>query len=207
MKAYKRFERTLILTLPNGEEIEALTAAALSQKLLQAASGAVYDEAKKAIPFHDHKIEDLAELIEELDGSPLMVSYWFKSSRARLLKAFPNAVVMDRSGKAVDPWNAGKIPLLLVHPQSAGHGLNMQYGPGRDLAFFDMFWSGELYNQIIRRIARQGQKHVVRVHHLLADGTHDMDAMAAQESKGAEEAKLKASVKRIRDRLKREGVL
>ena len=204
MKAYKAFEKTLILKLPSGEEIEALTAAALSQKLLQAASGAVYDETKRAVPFHNHKIEDLEELVEELDGSPLMISYWFKSSKERLMRAFPKAVLMDRAGKAVDPWNRGEIPLLLVHPQSAGHGLNMQYGPGHDLYFFDMFWSGELYNQIIRRLARQGQKKVVRVHHALTVGTHDEDAMAAQEAKGDEESKLKASVKRIRDRIARE---
>jgi hypothetical protein len=202
MKAYKKFEKTLILSLPDGNEIEALTAAALSQKLLQAASGAVYDEFKTAVPFHEHKIEEVAELIEELDGSPLMVAYWFKSSRDRLMKAFPQAMLMDRGGKAVGPWNEGKIPLLLVHPQSAGHGLNMQYGPGHDLAFFDMFWSGELYDQIIRRLARQGQKKVVRVHHLLTNGTHDEAAMAAQESKGAEQADLKASIKRLRDSVK-----
>lgn len=203
LKAYRKFQRTLILSLPNGEEIEALTAAALSQKLLQAASGAVYDERKVAVPFHNHKIEDMEELVEELDGSPLMVAYWFRSSLARLVKAFPQATVMDRGGKAVNDWNAGRIPILLVHPQSAGHGLNMQYGPGHDLAFFDMFWSGELYDQIIRRIARQGQKKVVRVHHLLTQQTHDMDAMASQENKGLDQASLKAAVKRIRDEIRR----
>jgi hypothetical protein len=201
LKAYRKFERSLILSLPGGDEIEALTAAALSQKLLQAASGAVYDENKVARPFHEHKIEDIQQLVEELDGSPLMIAYWFKSSLARLRKAFPQATVMDRGGKAVVPWNEGKIPILLVHPQSAGHGLNMQYGPGHDLAIFDMFWSGELYNQLIRRLARQGQKKVVRVHHLLAESTHDMDAMAAQEAKGAEENKLKAAVNEIRRRV------
>lgn len=203
MKAYKKFERTLILDLPGGEEIEALTAAALSQKLLQAASGAVYDEAKRPIPFHDHKIESLKELIEELDGSPILVSYWFKSSLQRLQQAFPQATTMDRTGKAVDPWNEGKIPILFVHPQSAGHGLNMQYGPGHDLAFFDMFWSGEMYDQIIRRIARQGQRKVVRVHHILAAGTHDEDAMTAQGDKGNEQSALKNAVLKIRDRIRR----
>jgi SNF2 family DNA or RNA helicase len=202
LRAYKKFERTLILALPGDVEIEALTAAALSQKLLQAASGAVYDETKTPVPFHNHKIESLKELVEELDGSPIMVSYWFKSSLERLKKAFPQATVMDRTGKAVDPWNEGKIPILLVHPQSAGHGLNMQYGPGHDLAFFDMFWSGEMYDQIIRRIARQGQKKVVRVHHILAAETHDVDAMAAQAAKGSEQSTLKDAVKRIRDSIR-----
>lgn len=205
LKAYKKFERTLILSMPDGSEIEALTAAALSQKLLQAASGAVYDEAKKPVHFHDHKIESMKELVEELDGSPLMIAYWFKSSRERLLKAFPQATLMDRAGKAVDPWNRGEIPILIVHPQSAGHGLNMQYGPGHDLAMFDMFWSGELWKQIIRRLARQGQKKVVRVHPFVTVDTHDEDAMDAQEEKGDEENRLKAAVKRIRDRIKRTG--
>ena len=200
--AYRKFERTLILSLPDGTEIEAIHAAALSQKLLQAASGAVYDETGQAKAFHNHKIEFLKELVESLDGSPIMVAYWFKSSRERLMKAFPQATLMDRNGKAVGPWNRGEIPVLLVHPQSAGHGLNMQYGPGHDLAFFDMFWSGELYQQIIKRLARQGQKKVVRVHHLLTDDTHDMVTMAAQESKGDEEKSLKAAILEIRNRVK-----
>ena len=205
LKAYKKFERTLILTLPGEEDIEALTAAALSQKLLQAASGAVYDASKKAVPFHNHKIESIKELVEELDGSPLMVAYWFKSSRERLVKAFPQATVMDRAGEAVDAWNEGKIPILIVHPQSAGHGLNMQYGPGHDLAIFDLWWSGELWWQLIRRLARQGQQNVVRVHPFIMENTHDEDAIAAQDAKGRDESELKAAVKRIRDRIRRTG--
>lgn len=203
MAAYRRFEKKFVLKLPDGPEIEALTAAALSQKLLQCASGAVYDEARTPHFFHDHKIRFLEEIVESLEGSPIMVAYWFKSSRERLKKAFPQAVVMDRHGRQVDPWNRGEIPILLVHPQSAGHGLNMQKGPGHNLAFFDMFWSGELYQQIIKRIARQGQQKVVRVHHLLTRGTHDEDAMARQESMGDEERALKRAVLRIRDRIRK----
>jgi hypothetical protein len=201
MAAYRDFEKTLILKLPAGAEIEALTGAALSQKLLQAASGAVYDEGKKPQHFHDHKIDELAEIVEELDGRPVMVAYWFRSSLDRVLRAFPQAKKMDKEGRLVDEWNAGRVPILLVHPQSVGHGLNMQYGPGRDLVYFDMPWSGELYWQLIRRLARQGQKNVVRVHHLIADDTIDETVYSAQQSKTNAQQALLDAIKAARKRI------
>lgn len=164
---YRRFERESILDLDDGDYIEAETAAALSAKLLQLASGAVYDKDRRARLIHNHKIEDLAELVEELQGSPLLVAYWYKSSLARLRKAFPDAVVMDKAGKVVSrhgPWNTGKVKMLLVHPASVGHGLNMQYGPGHDLYMFDQCWSYELFYQLYRRIHRQGQVRQCRIH-------------------------------------------
>lgn len=175
LKAYRDFERDFVFTLPSGEEIEAETASALSGKLLQLASGAVYTATKETRLVHDHKIEDLAQLAEELAeaGEPLMVAYWYKSSLARLKKQFPKAVVMDKGGKAVKPWNAGKIPMLLVHPASVGHGLNLQYGPGHDLYMFDLCWSYELYYQLYRRLHRQGQTKQVRVHLPQMVGTND----------------------------------
>lgn len=178
---YMGFERDLVMRLPPDEEeeegvlIEAITAADLSGKLCQLASGAIYDAAKKVHELHRHKIEDLAQLYDELQvaGEPLMVAYWYKHSLARLKKAFPKAVVMDSSGKCVKDWNAGKIPILLVHPASVGHGLNMQYGPGHDIYFFDMPWSYELYYQLYRRLHRQGQKKRVRIHLAQVAGTAD----------------------------------
>lgn len=182
LRMYREFERDFILTLPDGEEIEAETAAALSQKLLQLASGAIYrnksakpdedPDNPKIEPYavvHDHKVQDLAELQAELEvsGEPLLVAYWFKSSLARLRKQFPKAAVMDKAGKIVSrhgPWNTGKVPMLLVHPASVGHGLNMQYGPGHDLYMFDMCWSYELFYQLYRRLHRQGQRRQVRIH-------------------------------------------
>lgn len=172
MKIYRRFEDTMFLNFDT-HEIEALNGGALVNKLLQFTAGAVYDESKNIVAIHNEKIEALRELKEELGGEPLMVCYWFKSSLDRLKKAFPNAVVMDKAGKCIKPWNEGKIDMLLINPASAGHGLNMQKGPGHDIAFFDLVWSRELYEQVIGRIARQGQRQLVRVHHLLVLGSAD----------------------------------
>lgn len=186
---YDTMERESVVEL-DGREIEAETAAALSSKLLQIASGVLYEtyyledtdqgdevqadltKVKKVHEVHNHKINDLKDLVAEHEGEPMLVVYHFKSSLARLQKAFPKAVAMDAAGKAVKPWNAGKIPMLLVHPQSAGHGLNLQKG-GRHVVFFDLPWSLELYLQTIGRLARQGQEMVVYVHHLVCRGTLD----------------------------------
>lgn len=175
LNAYKKFERTLIYTLPDGEIIEAETASALSGKLLQLASGSIYTASGETRVVHDHKIADLAELAEELAvaDKPILVAYWYKSSLARLKKAFPKAVVMDKGGKAVKPWNEGKIKMLLVHPASVGHGLNMQYGPGHHLYMFDLCWSYELFYQLYRRLHRQGQTQRVVVHMTQMRETND----------------------------------
>lgn len=181
---YDSLEKNFIVQLPNGVEVEAETAAALSQKLLQMSSGVLYDTTLEVDEWgdfkekltvhhvHDHKIDKLKVIIEEAEGEPVLVSYHFKSSRDRLLKAFPNAVQMDKKGECVKEWNKGKIPILLIHPMSGGHGLNLQHG-GRRIVFFDIPWSLELYSQLIGRLARQGQKFVVFVHHLIAEGTLD----------------------------------
>lgn len=202
LRAYQDFKKDLILKLPSDIEIEALTGAALNQKLMQAASGCVYDDAKVAHPFHDHKLEDLEEVIEAADGTPVLIGYWFKSSLHRLQKRFPKALKLDKEGKLVEPWNQGKIPQLLAHPMSAGHGLNMQYGPCRDIYMFDTPWSHELYTQFIRRVARQGQKNVVRVHRAITQGTVDEDVMEGHERKeGAQNwlfQRLKADIRNIR---------
>lgn len=173
MRLYKKFARELILELPNDVEIEAENGSALHQKLMQFASGAVYDAERKVHPVHEHKLEELMEVRSELQGSPLLIAYWHKSSLARLRKLLPKAIVMDREAKAVKPWNDGRIQDLLIHPQSAGHGLNMQYGPGHTLLFFDNPFPLELYMQTIKRIARPGQKKPVKVIHLTTRGTID----------------------------------
>ncbi|TXH56993.1 MAG: DEAD/DEAH box helicase [Desulfurellales bacterium] len=169
---YRNFERDFILELDD-DIIEAMNAGALFNKLLQLSAGAVYDAEKNVRAIHDEKIEDLKELIEELGDTPIMVTYWFQSTLARLKKAFPEAVVMDREAKCKDAWNAGKIKILLVHPASAGHGLNLQKGPGHDIAIFDPFYSRELYEQVIGRLARQGQRKLVRVWQLTCVDTYD----------------------------------
>lgn len=185
LELYKTMEEKFFVTLPDGTEIEAETAAALSSKLLQMASGVLYEtkmlgdwdtedmkKVTKVHHLHDHKIEMLRQIVEESNGEPILVGYHFKSSLHRLMKAFPKATAMDREGKCLKAWNARKIPMLFIHPQSGGHGLNMQKG-GHNLVFFDLPWSLELYLQLIGRLARQGQTNHVVVRLLLAAGTLD----------------------------------
>lgn len=202
MEIYWRFEETMFLNYET-HEIEALNGGALVNKLLQFAAGAVYDESKKIVAIHDEKIEALRELKEELGDKPLMVCYWFKSSLDRLKKAFPKAVVMDKAGKCIKPWNEGKIDMLLINPGSAGHGLNMQKGPGHDIAFFDLVWSRELYEQVIGRLARQGQKQLVRVHHLIVVGSADELVYDTLVDKGEGQERLFNFIRAMQARIKK----
>jgi len=214
---YARMEDDYLITLPNGAEIEAETAAALSQKLLQMASGVIYEtvmeetedgEFKKRRTvhhLHDHKLEKLETIVEEAQGEPILVAYWHESSLARLQKRFPKAVVMDEKGDCIKAWNKGKIPMLLLHPQSGAHGLNLQHG-GRRMVFFDIPWSLELYQQFVGRLARQGQKLVVIVHHLVAEGTLDEAVVGAlREKRDAQEVLFKW-LKKIRKRITSKSV-
>ncbi len=171
---YDAMQQDMIIEL-DGEIIEARNGGDLAGKLCQLASGAIFSNKPAYKVIHDHKIEDLQQLVEELtvSGEPLLVAYWYQHSLARLKKAFPKAVVMDKAGKCVPKWNRGEIPILLVHPASVGHGLNMQKGPGHDVYFFDLCWSFELYYQLYRRLHRQGQKKRVRVHLPQMLGTAD----------------------------------
>lgn len=214
MAIYQEMQKNFLVKLPDGSEVEAETAAALSAKLLQIASGVLYetrvltdwdtgDRSKitHVHHIHDHKIDELRQIVEDAQGSPLLVAYHFKSSLARLQKAFPKAVVMDRDGRCIKSWNAGKISMLLVHPQSAGHGLNLQKG-GHHLVFFDIPWSLEFYLQTIGRLARQGQMHPVIVQLLIATGTLDELVVRSLEAKNdAQEAMfrmLKRWLKKLR---------
>ena len=208
----KKLEKDFIVTLTDGTEIEAKTAAILSSMLLQMASGSLYEtllvedfetddlkKVKKVHNIHDHKIEALKEIYEEAQaqGEPLLVAYFFQSSLAKLRKAFPKATVMDKDGKCIKPWNAGKIPMLLIHPQSAGHGLNLQRGPGHTLIFFDLIYSLEYYLQTIGRIDRQGQANPVIVQLLIAEGTRDEDVAAALVQKQDAQEMLFVILKRL----------
>lgn len=211
-------ERKFLITLPDGTEIEAKTAAMLSSMLLQMASGTVYEtllaedyetgdlkKVKKVHNIHDHKIAALKEIIEEAQtqGDNVLVAYHFKSSLAKLTKAFPKAVVMDKEGKCIKVWNAGKIPMLLIHPQSAGHGLNLQHG-GHMLVFYDLIYSLENYLQTIGRLDRQGQLHPVIVMMLVAQGTRDQIVFEALRAKEDAQEKLFRILKRLIAKLKRE---
>jgi hypothetical protein len=196
MRAYRRAAREAVIHVEE-KTITGETAAALQQKLMQIASGFVYDEKKKAYDLHNAKIETLQEIVEEANGQPILVSYWHNASRERLKKAFPKAVVMDPDGKCVKDWNAGKIKMMLVQPQSAGAGLNLQHG-GHILVVFDMFFSNELYTQLVGRLARQGQKDLVLVYLLMAVGTVDEIARVAVIDKEAGQQLLFKLLEEIR---------
>jgi len=214
MALYRSMERGFIVELPDGTEVEAESAAALNQKLSQMASGVLYEEileevgedefqARRVVHhIHDGKIEALKQLQEELNGESMLVAYYHQASLDRLLAAFPEAKVMDKKGKLIKEWNAGKIPILLLHPQSGAHGLNLQKG-GRHCVFFDLIWSEELHYQFWRRLARQGQEWLVMVHYLIVKGTiDDLYLECLQNKRDLQETFFKL-LNRIRARLRR----
>ena len=140
-KLYDDFQRDMVLSI-GSEELDAVNAAALSGKLLQMANGAVYGDDKKVLPIHDRKLDALEDLVEAANGKPLLVAYWYKHDLQRIKARFKTARCIDTS-KDIDDWNAGKIPLALIHPASAGHGLNLQEG-GCTIVWFGLTWSLEL---------------------------------------------------------------
>lgn len=191
-KLYDDFQKDMVLSIGD-EELDATNAAALSNKLLQMANGAVYGEDKKVIPIHDRKLDALEDLVEAANGKPLLVAYWYKHDLQRIKARFKNARCID-TAKDIDDWNAGKIPLALIHPASAGHGLNLQDG-GCTIVWFGLTWSLELYQQLNARLWRQGQKHTVVIHHIVTKGTHDEDVMRALENKDTRQSALIEAVR------------
>ncbi len=191
-KLYDDFQKEMVLSIGD-EELDAANAAALSNKLLQMANGAVYGEDKKVIPIHDRKLDALEDLVEAANGKPLLVAYWYKHDLQRIKARFKNARCID-TAKDIDDWNAGQIPLALIHPASAGHGLNLQDG-GCTIVWFGLTWSLELYQQLNARLWRQGQKHTVVIHHIVTKGTHDEDVMRALENKDTRQSALIEAVR------------
>lgn len=191
-KLYDDFQKDMVLSIGD-EELDAVNAAALSNKLLQMANGAVYGEDKKIIPIHDRKLDALEDLVEAANGKPLLVAYWYKHDFQRIKARFKNARCID-TAKDIDDWNAGKIPLALIHPASAGHGLNLQDG-GCTIVWFGLTWSLELYQQLNARLWRQGQKHTVVIHHIVTKGTHDEDVMRVLENKDTRQSALIEAVR------------
>ena len=188
-EAYDTLRRDLVLTLKD-EEIDAANAAALSGKLCQMANGAIYGEDKRAIHLHDQKLDALEDLIEGANGKPVLVAYWYKHDLDRIQKRF--AVREIKTSRDIDDWNAGTIPVGLIHPASAGHGLNLQAG-GATLIWFGLTWSLELYQQTNARLWRQGQKETVVIHHIITRGTIDEKIMKALKSKeGTQSALIEA---------------
>lgn len=186
-KIYDDFQRDMVVSL-QGEELDAVNAAALSGKLTQMANGAVYGENRKVLHIHDRKLDALGDLMEAANGKPLLVAYWYEHDLQRIKARFKNARCIDTT-QDIDDWNAGKIPLALIHPASAGHGLNLQEG-GYTIVWFGLTWSLELYQQLNARLWRQGQKHTVVIHHIVTKGTHDEDVLRALDNKDTQQSAL-----------------
>lgn len=195
MAAYREFQAEKILELRD-VDVTAAHAAALANKLLQFTNGALYDEERNVHEIHNEKLDALAELIEQAGGRPVLVSYAYQHDLTRLRKRFPTARVLDDDPKTERDWNAGKIPLLIAHPKSAGHGLNLQFG-GSTLIWFGLTWSLELFLQMNARLIRSGQKDHVIVHMLVAPGTIDERVLMVLSGKEATQAQLLSNIKAL----------
>lgn len=199
-RAYRDMEREMFTSI-GGAEIEAFAAATRTMKCLQLANGAAYTDDKGTwVEVHDAKIQALESIVNEASGMPVLVAYHFKSDAARIQRAFPQARLLDADPQTIRDWNAGKIPMLLAHPASAGHGLNLQDG-GNIIAVFGHWWDLEQYQQILERIgpARQlqaGHDRPVFVHHIVAADTVDELVMARRETKRSVQDLLLGAMKR-----------
>ena len=190
-KLYDDMKRDMVIAVEN-EEVDAVSAAALSNKLLQMANGAVYTEEGKVVRLHNRKLDALEDLAESANGKSVLIAYWYKHDLERIQSRL--SVREIRSSEDIEAWNAGKILLGVIHPASAGHGLNLQFG-GSTLVWFGLTWSLELYQQTNARLYRQGQKDTVIIHHLVAAGTMDEKVMQALERKDKTQATLIDAVK------------
>lgn len=188
---YKRLEKEMILPFADGD-IDAVNAASLSNKLLQLANGAVYDENGKVKKIHSRKLDALEDLIEAANGKPVLVYYSYKHDRDRISERFNAREIKD--DKDISEWNTGKIQLAIAHPASCGHGLNLQSG-GSTIVWFGLTWSLELYQQANARLYRQGQKNTVVVHHIITKGTVDEKVMTALKNKDIGQASLMEAIK------------
>lgn len=195
-KNYKELEKDLVLEL-EGNDITAANAAVLTNKLLQMSNGAMYSENKNVVEIHEEKLKALLDIVEASNGKPVLIFYSFKHDFDRITKFLKSkklkAVGLGDS-KDIKKWNEGEIPILLVHPASAGHGLNLQYG-GNIIVWFGLTWSLELYQQANARLHRQGQKEKVIIHHLVSKGTVDEDVMKALGDKEVNQNTLLEAVK------------
>lgn len=189
---YDRLKKDLIFSTEDNE-VTAANAASLSNKLSQMANGAVYSDDESVIPIHDRKLDALEDIIESMNGKPLLVVYWFKHDLERIRKRFEIREI--KSSEDISDWNSGKISVALIHPASAGHGLNLQSG-GSTLVWFGLTWSLELYQQTNARLWRQGQTaDTVVIQHIIAKGTIDEQIMKALKTKDTTQAALITAVK------------
>lgn len=195
---YDEMRQDLILPYKEDESITAANAAALSGKLCQLANGAVYSESGEPVHIHDRKLDALEDIIEAANGKSVLVAYWFKHDRLRIMERLEKLKVPFSSldgQESMRNWNKGEIPVALIHPASAGHGLNLQFG-GSTIVWFGMTWSLELYQQTVARLWRQGQKdNTVVVQHIITKGTIDERIMKALTQKEHTQTALIDAVK------------
>ena len=196
-KKYDALKKEMILELPEGE-VTASNAASLSNKLLQLSSGAIYDETKKIVKVHDKKLDALEDIIEAANGKPVLVAYWYKHDLSRIEERLKKLKVtygrLDEE-KQIIKWNRKELLVGLIHPASAGHGLNLQAG-GNHIVWFSLTWSLELYQQTNARLYRQGQKEkTVVIQHIITDGTIDERVLDSLEKKDKTQTSLIEAVK------------
>lgn len=196
---YEELERERILEYTDGD-IVASTAGVLSQKLLQLSNGASYNENSGVQLIHNQKLKALEEIVEEAQKQPILLFYSFQHDRDRILKKFKQAVSIDED-KSIERWNAGEIEILLAHPMSAGHGLNLQDG-GHIIVWFGLTWSLELYQQANARLHRQGQENSVIIHHILSADTIDQRVLEVLQGKEKGQEALLAALKARIDEVK-----
>ena len=195
---YDKFKADLVLQLKDAD-IDAANAAVLSNKLLQMANGAIYDEFNVSHHIHDQKLDTLEDLIEGANGKPILIAYWFQHDLERIKERFK--VRRIKTATDIEEWNKGNIPVAVIHPASAGHGLNLQTG-GSNLVWFGLTWSLELYQQTNARLWRQGQNETVVIHHIIAKDTIDEDVMLALKLKDKTQSSL---IDAVKARLEGEG--
>ena len=191
-KKYEELKKDLILQLPDGE-ITAANAASLTGKLSQMANGAVYFDDESVLEIHQRKLDALEDIIESANGKPVLVAYWFRHDLERIKKRFDVREI--KTAKDIADWNHGSIPIAVIHPASAGHGLNLQQG-GSALVWFGITWSLELYQQTNARLWRQGQSaETVVITHIIAKDTIDERIIKALKTKDTSQSALIDAVK------------
>jgi len=195
-KLYDEFEAQMVLSL-DGKSIDAANAAVLSGRLLEMANGAVYNESHEVVQIHERKLEMLADLVEEAVGQNVLIAYWYKHDRTRIVEYLSKLGYAVRDLKTSDDiadWDEGKIPIALISPASAGHGLNLQHG-GHILIWFSLCWSLEMRQQTDARLNRQGQTEIVTIHNIICKDTIDEDVLKALEHKDSTQENLIQAVR------------
>ena len=195
---YSQFKKEYVLSELDGLEVTAANAASLTNKLVQLSNGAVYSDYHTVVALHEQKLDALEDILESANGEPVLVAYWFKHDLARIMGRVEKLKVKSRVLKTeedIREWNKGNVPVGILHPASAGHGLNLQKG-GHHLVWFGLTWSLELYQQTNARLWRQGQEaETVVIQHIVTEGTIDEEILKALENKDAQQERLIAAVK------------